>query len=445
MIFKSLISSVMVIIIFISFIHTGLWFSVFLLFAALFENDIKLISIFLFVLYLLVAQPLKDWSLVYFLGKKKEKWKLKEFHFLSGLDNTSDVAGSFPIIKSTLRELKLAHVDLHFLVSKPYQFRIFSERIARTHPIDGFKNEELEAYIQNDPWGKNVVEYPQVLRDYLKKKRIYCIIPISFRSMMLGFFAFSRPLEKQQIQTFEYVARRLSLIMHNQLLDDEINLSREVEKSFLIARKIEFFLEFRDHINILNYEVEKIKQGWQDKYFPVYYELKSKKVTNPRQTPKSYIILCRPNRNLQKGAIINLCLIQGYFVSFCESSSNLIKLSNRLQAVINKFGDEKIYLEGFMALLERRTVRVQYFGKHLEITKDSKKLPLKDSPPLGSQAWEVLNITNIDFDQEIRFSIRNYPLLSIQRSMHEKTNDHLLKKDSPKLPQQFERKVKVNI
>ncbi len=407
----------------ISVLHSIFWILLFVLSFVSFENNIKLICGFLLVIYLLIAQPLKDWSMMYFFRKKKVKWKLKEFDVLSGFDNTNKIEYCFPLLKSVLQKLKIVHVDFYIFISKPLQVRIFSERTAKTITFDpkSFqKNEELIAYIRSDPWGKNIVEYPSEFRDYLAIKKIYCIIPIFFRNMMLGIFTFSCKLEKQQIQILESVGRRLSLIIHNRLLNDKINLSKEIEKTFLIARKMEFFLESSDHIQIFNYELEKNKDAWRKKYFPVYYEVKNQKILINKKNQKSYMILCRPSKNLQKGAIINLCLVQGYFISLCESSSSLLKLMKSLQSVLVGFLNQNIYLEGFILLLQAETLDIHYFGKQLNILKNSKSLQLQDSAPLGSESWEISNLLGVHFPDEITFLIRGYPLITIKQKNYRK-------------------------
>ena len=367
----------------------------------------------------------------YLFGKRQAKRQLKEFNFLSELENIHQVDKSFPVLKPILRKLKIAYTDFHIVISNSYRVRISSDRVSKIHKVQSFRdNKELIAYIQADPWGKNIEEYPDELRSYLMKKNTYCVIPILFRSMLLGIFAFPSELKKRQIQIFESIARRLSLIIHNQLLDDKINLSREVEKSFLIARKMEFFLEANDRIKMFDYEVEKIKHGWHTKYFPVYYEVKEKGMTDSDKKQKSYVILCRPSKNLHKGAIISLCLIQGYFVSLCESSSNLIKLSSRLHGVIKKTLKQQIYLEGFILLLRPEGIRIHYFGKQLEMLKDSKKFPFTDSSPLGSNSWDILNVTRVKFEQELTLLIRNYPLIKIKKRAKAGISEHNFDHDS---------------
>ncbi len=344
---------------------------------------------------------------------------------MNELESINHIENSFPVLKSTLRKLRVAYADIHILISNPYQMRIYSGRSSKTHEIQSFReNKELIAYIQSDPWGKNIEEYPEELKSCLMERDIHCVIPILFRSMMLGFFAFPSEFKKRQVQIFESIARRLSLIMHNQLLNNEINLSREVEKSFLIARKMEFFLEAEDYIKTIDYKIEKIKSGWRTKYFPVYYEVKKKALTGSEKNNRSYVILCRPSKNLHKGAILSLCLIQGYFVSLCESSSNLIELSNRLHRVIKNALNEQVYLEGFILLLNPGEVRIHYFGKQLEALKDFEKLQFRDSAPLGSKSWKVLNITRVKFKQELTFSIRNYPLVKIKKRLQEAVDGH---------------------
>ena len=412
------------VIISISFIYTLFWIGIFIAFSNLFEENIELICVFFIFVYLILAQPLKNLSTGYFLKGDEVLHKDKSFRTLSDLDSIQSVEKSFPIIKIILKKLNIDYIDFKLLPSKHKVVRIFQNRVnkskaAKKFPPNYVISEELQTYIKTVPWGENIKDYPEEFRSYLAKKGIYCIIPIIFRGILVGCLCCPQVLEQSQTTILEYIAQKLALLIHNDYLDEKIHLAKEVEHDFLLARRVESFLESQDNIYIFNYRSAKIKQGWYDKYFPVYYEIKAKQKGKPKEQEIQYMILCRPIKNLQKGALIRLCLVQGYFISLAECSQSLIQLANSLQGLIQDYDTDsdvqEIHLEGFILSLTSSQVRVHYFGKELSLVRDNKLIKLQNSRPLGAKHWNQFNIMRLRFQHEIKFYIRNYPLISIQR------------------------------
>ena len=366
-------------------------------------------------------------SINYSLRRNYSTYKNKSLFLLSNLNNISSIEKSLPLIKTILKKMNIAYIDIHLLISKKKVIRVYSTKyksgelkkkklLNKTSLGNAAITEEIQIYIKNSPWGKNIHEYPEILCTHLEKQGIYCLVPIIFRSTLVACFSFPHVLEHDQISLFEYVARSLAIFVHNHYLDEKIHLAKDIEHDFLLARKVESFLEFEDHIYIPNYSIEKIKKGWQTKYFPVYYQVskaEQNKTSQAKREEANYIILCRPLDSLHKGSLIKLYLVQGYFIFLAEKSKNLIRLVNDLQKLIRNYSIEKIRLEGFIIRIDSKNVNVHYFGKNLSFTRDNRVLNLKDNVALGSKKWNSMNIMRTTFKNEIVFYIRDYPLLSI--------------------------------
>ena len=399
----------------ISLLYNVIWLFVFIILLFFFPYWLEMIWLIFLLTYLLFAQPLKDTFIFSITKKFLGKTELKNYKILNQLNKAEKLRKSIALLKGILRSWDLASVSIHLRHPRPHVIKISkSLKASISYKDKTIVFEELLTYLEAYMSGHNLSDIPSNIQKYLRRKKIFCVIPIVFREFLLGFLSFQKQLSKEAIEIFEYAAQKIAILSQNKILSDKIDISKSSERDFSIARKIELFLELQKDIELKHFALEKILKGWKEKYFPLYYDAKTIVRTMPQKRSVTYIILCRPEKGFQRGTILNLCSVQGYFISFCDASSSLLSLSKKLHKIIQTGLESSIRLDGFLMRIEDKNILCCPFGKGLVLKEDGDIIKIKNSAPLGSKQRQQFNVIRMHFKKDISFLINDYRLLSIR-------------------------------
>jgi len=292
------------------------------------------------------------------------------------------------------------------------------------------EDKNLIQYLKLHPSGTNAVNMPAKIRNYLYNRKVKSVVPIIFRDSLLGFIGFATTLKPTQFELAEYFATRISLVLENDLLKEQIPRSLLIEKEFTLARRVEDFLTREDEIIYHGYSIKKIDSNWNKKYFPAIYSasliqsaesffeglftlLQDKK---EKEKPLS-LILFRLQKTGHRSKFIQLFIIKGYFLALSKNARSLNELTQLIQKTILEQENGRILLEGFILFFSpAKNIEINYFGRGLKVQVNNEWLNLEERESLGARNWKSRKVLKYKKPFKVILNIRGHSLLRLANS-----------------------------
>ncbi|MCB1145553.1 MAG: hypothetical protein KDK41_12770 [Leptospiraceae bacterium] len=395
-----------------SFIFNIILFTGYIIALDYVKGNTVIFTIIILLVYLLVIQPIKDMLFAAFSGSETDNTGGD----LSKVEKRAATIARKEEIPDFLfwlcKTWKMPWMRMTLYVNEPIVYLVFAKGGVRIAKLKVEEDKEFIAFLKAFPWTHKTVEMPPLLRNYLTEKRVAAVTPIIFRESVIGAIGSSRELNSGEIDSAEFVARRVAVLIENDQMKGSVTRNELLKKEFLLADRVEEFLMRDKPVIAGGYSVSRLSSAWEKKYFSALFEIS---VAADESRP-SFVLLCRlANASIRANAL-QLFGVQGYFTAIARQASSVQELAQNLNLALLKHENGKVQLDGFLIEINSDTgIQVLGFGSNLGIKSDFKWTWIKNKDSLGNQDWETGLAEKIGNPETMVFTIRDFPLVYLTR------------------------------
>lgn len=395
-----------------SLAYNLLWLAGYYIFIRSTRTDLMFSGLLFLIAYLAVAYPLKDWlSSRFFVKQKASRAAVrfeKRLHRINRFQQLPSYLGRL------VRSWRLHRLRL--IVYRPELKILMLDRKGRSRWTHFRRkiNTQLKDEIATHRKGRNTHEFPAGLRRTLYARDIRALVPVVFRDDVLGFLAFPRILDKEEMELAELAAARIGIILENEVLKRRIPRSEFMQKEFHVARKIEKYLSSQNLVRAFGYNVRKLEAAWQKKYFSVLYE----SISSSEEDGRVFFLLARISDSSRRATLLNLFGLQGYFISIAVRCQNVLELAESLQSYLINYENGRLQVDGFIASVDTQgSWDVIFLGTDISMKFDTDWQQPEGQYPLGHSRFNPARRYSSKGAFSILFSIRGFPLLSVAKDL----------------------------
>ena len=391
------------------------------------------VTLFL-IIYLFLAQPLKDFLFSIFYRAFYDhdvKNNIKIEKRIQAINSIEDI---YDFLSYLVKQWNLPRLRL--VLYEPEERTLFISKSGHGKWIKFRRKEKTELidYLRVNQIAQNTEAIPSEIKKYLYNHEVKSLSPVIYREILLGFIGFTDQLDDKQLELCQYVAKRIALLMGNELL--KINLPKSVllQKEFNLARRVESFLTRTEPQEKCGYNIQLLSKPWQEKYFPAMFDtnitnypagffdslLKLNFMKNLNSKPKGekplVLILVRVAQSAYRASALQLFSVQGYFISLTQEARGLLDLLKIFQRTLIEQEDASILLDGFLLYCEPDgTWEIAGFGTDLQIKVDEESIELPVTKPLGNDQFSPGRILKFKTPIDITLQIKGFPLVYIAK------------------------------
>jgi len=379
----------------ISIIYNLLFLTLFLLIFMQYPKNIVFYTMGFLLFYILVAQPLKDYIITHFLFRvafpnvEKTLTGTQRDHHLGSKRDIQNFLTWF--IKSN----NLQHVYLILEGSDQNCFFLTRDREFQAVNPGRYLNKSLLQYIKMRPESRNIESYPIHLQNFLREQEWQTIMPVLFRSTVIGYLAFPVKLEKKMVSYLDKYIQRIGLIFANESMAESALNTKVFQKEYSLAKRLEKLLINISNESFGNYMVYSPLLNKEKKPFPVLID----KTISGKKNEKHYYLICRISEKTHRSTIMLLFAVQGFFFIASRKTNSLSGLVKKLNTLLF-FSETESAIDG--VLIEHTTRfgwKISPFGKNVSLEYDG-KTKLVNNTPLGKSeksTYPVLTLKDFEF------------------------------------------------
>ncbi|RME93242.1 MAG: hypothetical protein D6767_01405 [Candidatus Hydrogenedentota bacterium] len=400
----------------LSFVYNIFWLFLAWIVLQKIESSVTLLTLAFLGVYIFIAIPLRDivFKLWFTRRHYAARWQVLSVEKnISKINKMKDVP---KFLQKLVKAWKLP--GLKFIQYIPEQKMMLMNESGRFKWI-AFRKPEMDEFFMSMkvyPWARNSEEYPGNIREYLEDKDVFCVVPIVYRDVILGFLGFPVKLDSFAMTAAEAVARKIGLIMENDILRTRIPRSRLIRQEFSTAKRIENYLSTDLEFRTSQYHIHTIRSGWAQKFFPALFESSARgKVFSEKDqdqdSQREIFILARLPHSSHRSAALQLFAAQGYFLAFSRSEVSFREFARLMQKCLVQSEGGSFQIEGFLVEVKKTSWKILPFGESLTVWADDKEIKLRKNPYLGHPDFRTTKFTEILNPRQLIFALRSIPLV----------------------------------
>lgn len=397
-------------------ISLSLGVNVISLFAAIlaisvYRDEIPLIVVSFLFLHIFVAQPLKDWLIARMGIGTRYLSQTTFLNFENRVSRIMHLQDILEFLSWMIRAWKLSRLRLLVFDTEDFIYYLTNKKRARKMRLKDEISDAFREELSRSAGGRPVSSLSPQLKAYMQSRKVKFIVPLLFRDRLIGLIGFNEVLEKNRQPVLDHAAHRIGLAIENEQLERTVPRSEFLKKEFRLAERIERHLSGASQYNTGFFCVQKLDTAWEKKHFAAIFGC----TASTSDTSVSFAMLLRLSVASTRSNALQLFSTQGYFYALCRSETTLSGLAAAMNQSLRRNENRSIALEGFLLELKgtERSVGVLAFGSHLAYRDQSGWTWIKESAPLGDDAFKPENQLELAGQKEIILSMREYPLLLI--------------------------------
>ena len=378
---------------------------------SLYRDEIPLIVVCFLFLHIFVAQPLKDWLIARMGIGTRYSSQTTFTNFENRVSRIMQLQDILEFLSWMIRAWKLTRLRLLVFDTEDFIYYLTNNKRARKMRLKDQISDAFREELARVPGGRAISALSPQLRAYMQSRKVKFIVPLLFRDRLIGLIGFNEVLEKSRQPLLDHAAHRIGLAIENEQLERTVPRSEFLKKEFRLAERIERHLSGASQYNTGFFTIQKLDTAWEKKHFAAIFGC----ATGCGDTGVSFAMLLRLSVASTRNNALQLFSTQGYFYALCRSENTLAGLAAAMNQSLRRNENRSVVLEGFLLQLDgpRRMVSILAFGSHLAYRDQSGWTWIKESAPLGDDAFSAENQLQLAGQKEIILSMREYPLLLI--------------------------------
>lgn len=375
---------------------------------SVFRERIPLIVVgFLFV-HVFISQPLKDWIIARMGVTSRYSGQTTFLSFENRTQRIMHVRDILDFLSWLIRSWKLTRVRIVIFDEQDFVYFLTRDKRARKMKLKDEITDEFKRELALYPGGRVVSALSTPLKAYMQARKVKFVVPLLFRERLIGILGFSELIDKARQPFVSHAAHRISLAIENDQLERTVPRSEFLKKEFRLAERIERHLSGVSTHKTGNYTIQKLDTAWEKKHFAAIFGC-------AEGDGVSFVMLLRLSHASTRSNALQLFSTQGYFFSLCRRQNDLTELGRSLHRSLVGNENQPVQLEGFLVALPpgNKPVGILAFGSHLAYRGQGGWTWVKESAPLGAEAFNPEDSLELLAQKELILSMREYPLLLI--------------------------------
>ncbi|MES0488656.1 MAG: hypothetical protein ABUK01_01610 [Leptospirales bacterium] len=252
--------------------------------------------------------------------------------------------------------------------------------------------------------------YPIHLQKFLREQEWQTIMPVLFRSTVIGFMAFPVKLEKKMVSYLDKYIQRIGLIFANESMAEKAFNSKLFQKEYSLAKRLEKLLINISNESFANYMVSSPLLNKAKKPFPVLID----KTIAGKKSNKHYYLICTISEKTHRSTIMLLFAVQGFFFISSRKTNTLAGLAKKLNNLL-WLSETESAIDG--VLIEHTTRsgwKIIPFGKNISIEYDGKN-KLINNTPMGKSGKSTYRVLTFDNFESAVVKIKQHQVFQMER------------------------------
>lgn len=400
-----------------SIFYNLIWFAVFFVFLRYFSFSPMLVVIGFLIVYLFLAQPLKDFFFLYLYKRFVYRNRSKNTYIENEISRIHTQADIEIFLSNLVKFWKLNALLYSYFFPTPQMLYITAQGKARSIKAKKSENPLFIQFLRKSPLLIAIDSFPLEVQKELGAIEINTVAPILYRQKLFGYLAFRDSLQSLDAKIISLVTQRIGLTFANEFWRQKVPGYKAMEQEFDTANRVEKLLQMQAGKNIYGYSVGYNVSAWDDKYFPALLDLRIPEKDSKNQN--GFAILARLNNIATRSKSLQLFIVQGYFYSLAQTSPSLEVLVNSLHELLRDRENGKILLDGFLLEISPdRKIRIQSFGSKLSMAIDEDLFFVLPYPSLGKAGTFVCKPQVIASCRQLDLNIQKYTLAQFKKSEH---------------------------
>ncbi len=375
---------------------------------SVFRERIPLIVVgFLFV-HIFISQPLKDWIIARMGLSARYSGQTTFLSFENRTQRIMHVRDILDFLSWLIRAWKLTRVRIVIFDEEDFVYFLTRDKRARKMKLRDDITDEFRRELALYPGGHAVSSLSPPLKAYMQARKVKFVVPLLFRERLIGILGFTELIDKARQPFVDHAAHRISLAIENDQLERTVPRSEFLKKEFRLAERIERHLSGASTYRAGAYTIQKLDTAWEKKHFAAIFGC-------TEGDGVFFVMLLRLSHASTRSNALQLFSTQGYFYALCRGQSDITALGRSLHQSLVSNESQPLFLEGFLVALPpaHKPVGILAFGSHLAYRGLGGWTWIKESVPLGAEAFNPADALELPSQKELILSMREYPLLLI--------------------------------